>query len=414
MLTSQITTTANTRALHPFVVESGLGSEGLYVGKDTNGGDFFFDEWVLYRLGLIHDLNSTVLGDIGAGKSSYLLTKIARNLMVGRWARVLDPKGDYRKLVAVWNAIEERSGREQYATLLSLAPGGGTKINPVDPRISRSDRQTLVVSIANAVLSNQRGTTLTPKEIKACEIGLDRINDQRVHTLPALVEAIIRPRREDAERWNMTEEELRIAGQNPGFALDHLCSGPLHGMFDSETSSSVSLNAPLVVLDLYEARKSKAMGILMLIADTFLQAFPPQGPGLVVLDEGHEIFKDVSILQGLSSDWKFCRMGAGTAHVFAAHGSQTLKAAGPAGSHQVELVRTLLADSSTRILYHIEATQTEEIRTMLGLTYRESQEVGLLNVGQSLHKVAGQRSFLVEHRILPHEWQFIDPTSQIR
>jgi type IV secretory pathway VirB4 component len=432
MHTRHVATTANTRALYPFVTESGLGSEGIKMGLDENGGEFFFDEWVQYLRGVIRDLNSVVFGIPGYGKTSWLLTKLARNMTFrNRWARVLDPKGEYYRLVQCWNeeqaACEERARKAgssydpRYASHIRLAPGGTTRINPVDPAIPRQQRITLVVSIANAVLAGQ-GRLLEPVEIKAIEIALDRIDRERVHTLPAIVEALIRPHEEAAQEWNLSLHELEAAGRNPGFSLGTLTTGALAGMFDGETSSAVSLNAPLVVLDLSSQRGSGAMGILMLVADTFIQAKPPQGEGLLVMDEAHEIMKDPSILRGLSTDWKFCRMGAGTAHVLAAHGIASLKSLGDASSLQVALARTLLADSSTRVLYHTDNDQAQETRTLLGLSYRETALIQTLQIGKSLQKV-GNEGFEVEHVIFgtpardgrpaTGEWRFIDPTSRI-
>lgn len=429
MHTRHVATTANTRALYPFVTESGLGSEGIKVGLDENGGEFFYDEWVQYRRGTIRDLNSVVFGTPGFGKTAYLLTKAARNMTFRRrWVRVLDPKGEYYKLVLCWNRAEEREAERalkrgerydpRWASHIRLAPGGTTRINPVDPSIPRQQRITLVVSIANAVLAGQ-GRLLQPVEIKAVEIALDRIDHERVHTLPALVEALIRPREDAARAWNLELRELVDAGRNPGFSLGTLCTGALAGMFDGETSSSVSLSAPLVVLDLSSQLGSSAMGILMLVADTFIQANPPAGEGLLIMDEAHEIMKDSSILRGLSTDWKFCRMGSGTAHILAAHGLASLKSLGDAGSLQVALARTLLADSSTRVLYHTNSDQIEETRLLLGLSHREAALIQTLGVGKSLHKV-GNESFQVEHLIFGDrtpvptgEWEFIDPTSRI-
>lgn len=397
-------TTAATRALMPFACEGGLPPYGVRIGPDLHGGEFFADPWEWYRAGIVNDLGWVVMALKGHGKTSWLMAWIWRQAALGRWARVLDPKGEYFALLEAWDRAEEEAGTHRYASRIKLAPNGITFVNPLDPRISREDRQTLLVSIAAALL----GRPLEPEEGKACEIALDALARRREPTLPALVEAMIFPGEDDARAKGMTLEVLALAGRKPAFALDTLVSGPLRGMFDRPTSPTVDLAAPIVDLDLSAVYRSKALGVLMLVADTFLQSSPPAGEGIYVADEAWAILSDVGIAKGLSADWKFDRM-TGVQHVLALHGLQTLRSVGAGGSHQVELAKTLLADSSVRVVGRTDSTQVDLTRQVLGLTRREAHELPHLQTGKWLLKVAG-RSFLVEHVLTTHERAFIDPT----
>jgi hypothetical protein len=39
-------TTANLQAIYPFIVETGLGSDGVYIGRETgSGASFVYDPW---------------------------------------------------------------------------------------------------------------------------------------------------------------------------------------------------------------------------------------------------------------------------------------------------------------------------------------------------------------------------------
>jgi hypothetical protein len=40
-------TTAHLQAAYPFISEGGLGSEGVYIGRDVFGGSFYYDAWSL-------------------------------------------------------------------------------------------------------------------------------------------------------------------------------------------------------------------------------------------------------------------------------------------------------------------------------------------------------------------------------
>lgn len=425
MKTAHVATTASTVALSPFAAESGLPGGGIYVGRLYHGGDFFADwrEW--YRHGIVRDLNFFVCGGIGKGKTAALLTLIWRNLNFGLWSRVLDPKREYWALAEAWNEAEELMGTERYATVLRLSPNGTMRLNPLDARIAKADQQTLVTSMANSVLAAQGNPLLSSAGVKACYIALDALQRRRTRTIPALVIALLNPDQHDWEAARLTEAELRENGRIAADALDTLCVGPLRGMFDGETSSGVSLRSPLVILDLFDVFRSKAIGLLMLIADAFLQGAPeqavnpihedspfdPNGFGLYLLDEASTIFDDPGVLRGLSRDWKFCRM-TGVTHGVAIHGPQTLKSVGAAGSHQAELARTLLSDSSTRIIYHTDSTQAAMAQDLFGLSNEETRHIGNLGVGRALWKV-GTRPYLVEHVIGDDEWRFIDPTTKV-
>src|SRR6266498_510184 len=62
-------TTAHLQAAYPFVSEGGLGSNGVYIGRDVFGGSFCFDPWTLYGKEITGP-NMLVIGQIGYAKSS--------------------------------------------------------------------------------------------------------------------------------------------------------------------------------------------------------------------------------------------------------------------------------------------------------------------------------------------------------
>src|SRR5262245_9221953 len=62
-------TTAHLQAAYPFVSEGGLGSDGVYIGRDVFGGSYCFDPWTLYGKEITGP-NMLVIGQIGYAKSS--------------------------------------------------------------------------------------------------------------------------------------------------------------------------------------------------------------------------------------------------------------------------------------------------------------------------------------------------------
>ena len=72
----------------------------MFIGRDSSGGAFCFDPWVLYGDGALDDPNAIVLGKLGQGKSALVKTLLWRMLLFGRRAFVLDVKREYGPLCA--------------------------------------------------------------------------------------------------------------------------------------------------------------------------------------------------------------------------------------------------------------------------------------------------------------------------
>ena len=83
-------TTANLQALYPFVVETGLGSEGVYVGRETgSGASFVYDPWHLYQQQYVTNANILLAGVLGRGKSA--LAKTLAHRLAAFGVRVVRP-----------------------------------------------------------------------------------------------------------------------------------------------------------------------------------------------------------------------------------------------------------------------------------------------------------------------------------
>ncbi len=186
------------------------------------------------------------------------------------------------------------------------------------------------------------------------------------------------------------------------------------------------LDAPLVVLDLSAMYHSAALGILMTCATAWLQAGlgrsgtapglgatamdEDAGPGtdgvVVVVDEAWAILANLGVARWLQSSWKLSR-ARGVSNVAVLHRLSDLDTTGATGSEQVGLARGLLADSETRVVYAQPPGELDRAAPLLGLSSTESELVPHLRRGVALWKV-GTRSFLVHHRLSPHEKALVD------
>ena len=205
-----------------------------------------------------------------------------------------------------------------------------------------------------------------------------------------------------AEALRSTPERLCTDARRAALALQDLCEGPLRGVFDGPTTPGLDLNAGLVVLDLHAVRDSPAVGILMACATAWMSALlarMAEQPGRMrlinVADESWKIIQHAGLGEWFQSNFKLARQ-FGVMNLVVLHKLADLHAAGDAGSRAARIAEGLIADASTRIVYHQDESQVELTRTLLGLSDSEARLLSMLSAGQALWRV-GSRSFVVQH-----------------
>jgi hypothetical protein len=436
-LPAHVATTRHLCAAYPLVTEAGLGAEGVLVGRDVLGGSFSYDPFVLYRHGVVTNPNLLVFGQIGRGKSAFVKTYLWRQSVFGRRAWVVDPKGEYGALAAAWGV-----------TPIALRPGGPVRLNPLDsgvvaeplarvsaPAPTAADpggawspaaaadcrsgatdhgdeawrrRVELVASLAVASLRRD----LLPRERAATDAAVGQATERagtRAPTLPAVVDALFEPAPQAAAALRTDTATLAEDGRDVALELRRLVHGDLAGMFDGETTPGLSLDAPLVVLDLSAVYGSPALGALMACAAAWLQhSVRAAGSShlLLVVDEAWAILANLGVARWLQSSWKLSR-AAGVSNVAVLHRLSDLRAVGAAASEQVRLAEGLLADSETRVVYAQPPSEVATSGELLGLTPTEASLCTELHRGVALWKV-GRRSFLVEHQLASSERALVD------
>src|SRR6201996_6249983 len=252
-------TTRHAQAIYPFVTAGGLGGRGAFIGRDSGGGAFCFDPWVLYGEGTLDDPNAIVLGKLGQGKSALVKTLLWRMLVFGRRAFVLDVKREYGPLC---DAVGVQP--------ISLVPGGGVRLNPLASRPEEHAQ----LELLRAVTVTALGGPLTQLEAGALREALRivRARGRSEPTLPEVAGALFTPTAEMAERLRTSPEALAADCRRAALALQDLCEGPLRGMFDGPTTPGLELDARLLVLALHAVRDSPAIGILMACATAWMSA----------------------------------------------------------------------------------------------------------------------------------------------
>jgi type IV secretory pathway VirB4 component len=383
-------TTRHAQAIYPFVNAGGLGGRGVYVGRDSGGGAFCYDPWVLYGEGTLDDPNAIVLGKLGQGKSALVKTLLWRMLLFGRRAFVLDVKREYGPLC---DAVGVKP--------ISLVPGGGVRLNPLASRPEEHAQ----LELLRAVTASALGEALTQVEAAALREALRvvRARGSGEPTLPEIASLLFAPVDAMVRQLQTTAEGLAADARRAALALQDLCEGPLRGMFDGPTTPGLDLDAKLLVLDLHAVRDSPAVGILMACASAWISALlarTAQRPGrerlINVADESWKIIQHTGLGEWFQSNFKLARQ-FGVMNLVVLHKLADLQAAGDAGSRASRIAEGLIADASTRIVYHQDDGQVPLTRSLLGLTDSEARLISLLSAGQALWRV-GSRSFVVAHR----------------
>jgi type IV secretory pathway VirB4 component len=371
------------------MMAGGLGGRGVFIGRDSSGGGFCYDPWVLYGEGLLDDPNAIVLGKLGQGKSALVKTLLWRMLLFGRRAFVLDVKREYGPLC---DAVGVKP--------IALAPGAGVRLNPLASRPEEHAQ----LELLRAVTVTALGAPLTQVEAAALREALRTVRARGCGdpTLPQIASALFAPVAEMTERLRTSAERLARDVRRAALALQDLCEGPLRGLFDGPTSPGLDLDAKLLVLDLHALRDSPAVGILMACASAWMSALlarMAERPGrerlINVADESWKIIQHTGLGEWFQSNFKLARQ-FGVMNLVVLHKLADLQTAGDAGSRAARIAEGLIADASTRIVYHQDASQVPLTRTLLGLSESEADLLSMLSAGQALWRV-GSRSFVVQH-----------------
>ena len=345
-------TTRHAQAIYPFMAAGGLGGRGVFIGRDSSGGAFCFDPWVLYGEGALDDPNVIVLGKLGQGKSALVKTLLWRMLLFGRRAFVLDVKREYGPLC---EAVGVRP--------ISLVPGGGVRLNPLASRPEEHAQLELLRAVDRDRAAASRSPRSRPAALREALRTVRARGRRRADPAGDRRGCCSRPVGEMADALQHDAGGWPRDARRAALALQDLCEGPLRGMFDGPTTPGLDLDAKLLVLDLHAVRDSPAVGILMACATAWMSALlarMAERPGrerlINVADESWKIVQHTGLGEWFQSNFKLARQ-FGVMNLVVLHKLADLQAAGDAGSRAARIAEGLVADASTRIVYHQDESQ---------------------------------------------------------
>jgi type IV secretory pathway VirB4 component len=403
-------TTATLQSIYPFVAEGGLGGRGVYIGRDLYGGSFAYDPFSLYEQRLLTNPNMLVIGEVGSGKSSLVKSYLHRQSLFGRIPWISDPKGEYGLLAHQLGVMP-----------IQLRPGGDVRVNPIAAREDWESQLSLLQAIGASALSRP----LEPEERGGLREALRALESRAGETtIPRVVELLLRPTTEMAERIATTPPRLAMGVRGVALGLQRLCEGELRGMFDGATTPGLQLDGRAVSMDLSAFYDSSALAIVMtcgaawqrmtmarahIVADA---TGAPTPKFINVFDEAWRALSVVGVGEWLQDAFKKSR-SYGLQNIVVMHRLSDLAAAGDSGSREVALAEGLLHDAQTRVIYRQVEDEVPRAREVLGLTSLEAELLPDLEPGVALWKV-GTRSFLVQHRVSAIEAALVDTDGRMR
>lgn len=409
-------TTRHSASLYPFAVGAALPEDGPVIGLDLLTGRtvFHYDPWELYGRGLVTSPNMVVLGQLGKGKSSLVKTHLHRQLLQGRQAYVLDPKGEYAGLAALHSIPR-----------LRLGPGSSDRLNPLDahPDDNPAETQRRRVDTVTALAACGLGRDVTPEERAALAGAVADLPDGAV--LGHLVAALLQPSPSLAERLSTRPDALAAAVRPVALELRRMLDGDLAGILDGPTSHRLDLAGRGLILDLSAVFGTAALPAVMVCAGAWLAralTAPPNRAGqgsrpgrqkLLLVDEAWAVLHLSATTAWLQALSKLAR-SHGVQLITVVHRASDLSGQADHGTATQARAQGLLADAETRVVYAQTPGERAALVDLLDLTDVEAQLVTQLPPHRALWQIGRQRA-VVDHVLSDLERdQLVDTDQNMR
>ncbi|WP_340541042.1 hypothetical protein, partial [Nocardioides sp. GXZ039] len=356
------------------------------------------DSFTAYEEKLITSPHVVVLGDIGSGKSSLLKTvywlrpcivKKRRGVVLDRKDR--DGEGEYCEL-------SRRFGGSVFGF---RAGGGGTRLNPLDPRILDVVGAGGAFRLVKAMAERASGTDLTLDSWaqdalrKAVKRALrDAARDDRVPVLGDIESRLGVVDGDDA--WSdysaAAKERVHQAGLEVRQLLIGAVSDDLAGLFDGPTSDDVQLNSKLTVFDISQLpADGPATALVLVVAQAWLLGTlrKDRGHGTnFLLEEGWDLVTG-PISRQINANQMVAR-GLGLCNVAAMHNIAQMPNSSAA--------RSLLKEPETIHIYRQDRREDAvACGELYGLDPGSVEALSSLDQGTHLLKVGSRPEIVVEH-----------------
>jgi type IV secretory pathway VirB4 component len=387
------------------------------IGVDmlAGGAPFCWDPFESYRQGLVTNPNVAIFGKPGQRKSTLIKTFLWRmHTLYGRqrWVGIADPKGEYTPLA-------EQLG----LTVLRLAPGGATRVNPLAPGpASRHEhaaktamrRADTVLDLLAAVLRRD----LAPAEEATLFAAVEAAVTGRAKepTLADLARLLTEPTDAMVAQVRKPRDELAAEASDLYYALQNLVGQSLRGMFDGPGTVHLDPDGLGVVLDLSGLDiNSPAMPLVLMTATGWLQEFLvcPGPQRLQITDELWVGAGDRHFVRHMQRCQKLGRT-FGIANIQIAHKVTDAAAQTADGTAESKIAAGLLADTDTKIILRQDPEQLDHAQRAFGLTATERGWIGSLVKGRALWLVGGRRAVVQHHLGAGTERRLVDTDQRMR
>jgi type IV secretory pathway VirB4 component len=401
-------TTRHSPVAYPWQRCQSVPAGGVPIGINSlAGGQLFrYDPWVCYAAGAVTSPNMFLAGQLGRGKSALVKTYLHRQLALGRQAYVLDPKGEYGPLAA-----------KDGLTRIALQPGGTERLNPLDPPPDATSREQILTArtaVIAALAGAGLGRALTGEERSAVAAAI-RPLDEQTATLGQVTTALLDPSEAMAAETSTTPAAFAVALRPVALELHRLLSGDLAGMIDGPTTVRLDPHGAGVVVDLSKVANGDAQAPVMVCAGAWLAAavdVDTDRRRLLLVDEAWALLSHTATTSWLQRTSKLAR-ARGVQLITVVHRLSDLASQADAGSATRAQAEGLLTDADTRVIYGQAAGEKPLVRTLLGLTDPEADEVCKLGPYRGLWKV-GDHTAVVDHILTADERALVDTDTRMR
>jgi type IV secretory pathway VirB4 component len=397
-------TTRHSASLYPWQPSCSLPEAGPVLGLNMLAGGtlFSYDPWECYAAGVVTSPNMVVLGQLGKGKSALVKTYLSRQLLAGRQAFVLDPKGEYAPLA-----------QARALPRLTLSPGGADRLNPLDA-LPGDDADAVArrrAGVVAALASTGLGRDLFAEEKAAISAATADLDANPA--LPDVVSKLLEPPPQLAASLHTTPDALSLAVRATALELRRLLAGDLAGMVDAATTVTLDPDGPGVVVDLSAAFGSDALPAVMVCAGAWLAAAitrPSSRRRFLLVDEAWALLNRPATTAWLQAISKLARRH-GVALITVVHRCSDLSGQADDGTAAQAQARGLLADAETRVVYGQPAGERAAAAELLDLSDTETELVTRLPAHRALWRV-GTHTAVVEHVLTTDEADGIVDTDE--
>ena len=417
--------TATASVAYPFLAQAPLTHKGTFLGTNLGtGAPFTFSPFELYRDGLITNPNILVAGEIGSGKTNTTCALTLRSIPLGYKVAAVDAKADWA-----------RFARSYGGSAISLGPGRGNRLNPldvsdalkrarVDAEGNRIDPDALAKSaqlrLLEGLIEIRLARGLHVDEKTAVALALEQALHATGGTpiLSDIAAALRDPDLQLAAGIARTVAELQAAGNQARWAFDGLLATVARDLFDGPSTTRVDSTAPIVAIDLSDLYNDHAnLSIAFTCASAWMEAAlatPGNGQRFAVYDEAWRVLAHAhGAIDRLQQQFRLARSW-GLSNVLVLHNLRDTLNVGDAGSAERNKAESLLALAGTKVIGYQPAKELPGTAAALDLTSAEVDVIGNAGRGEFLIKLQttnGVRSYRIQVDLHPYELAWWDTTA---